>query len=141
MKKALIFCIICNIVFVGTTILYHSEYKRTQGMWFEQLNYSDSLKRELGQNMVLSYGLIKRMETYHSIMYITLSNHKVPLKAFKSVCDLHSEYGPSIWVDFVNYKNKADRQTQDFILRIRSGQIDLNDLSVKRCEPIPLSDN
>ena len=134
MKKVLIFCVMLNVAFAGTTVLYHSEYRRTQRMWFEQMQQNDSLKRELGQNMVTSYNLLKRMETYHSIMYITLSNHKIPLTAFKSVCDIHSDYGPSIWVNFVDYKNKADRQTQDFISRIRSGQIDLKDLPVRRYE-------
>lgn len=141
MKKALIFCVILNVALAGTTILYHSEYKRAQGMWFEQLQYSDSLKREVGRNMVLSYNLLKRMETYHSIMYITLSNHKIPIKAFKSVCDIHTDFGPSIWIDFIGYKNKADQQAQNYVSQIRSGQIDLNDLSIRRCEPNPLSDD
>lgn len=103
-------------------------------MWFEQIQQCDSLKRETGQKLVKCYSLIQRMQTYNSILNITLSNYKIPLTYFKSICDMHTDWGPSIWIDFVDYKNEADRQTQDLISRLKSGQ---SNVEILRIESIP----
>ena len=135
MKKSLITMLLgLTIILSGATILFHYEYKRCQKMWFEQVQQCDSLKRETGQKLVVCYSLIQRMQTYNSILDITLSNYKIPLTHFKSICDMHTDWGPSIWIDFVDYKNKADRQTQDFISRLKSGQ---SNAEILRIESIP----